>query len=548
MPQRIILVAIILVAIVGIVALFRVSSAPSMVSVLTRPITDEAALDRISARIDQEDIEWNLTGDGRIQVKDRRTARRVKAILVSEDLIPTGIDPWNVFDQERWTTTDLERNVRLQRALVLEVKELIKALQDVDDAIVIIDFPKDELFRSNQKPVTASIRITPRPNSDITVNRKKIEGIQKLVQFAISGLTPENITITDNNALVLNDFTGMEALDRIELTKRENKVIADLENLYRKEILASLQGMYTAERVRQINIKFDMDMSKEEIDTLEHFPFTMKTPTPGLAYDDSILLESIPLSEKTTEITFEGSGFNPEGPAGVEGHTPPAFRDMDNLWGKSTSTERIHNEAINKRNSKKEKSPQIERVAVSVGIDGTWKMKYDEKGKPVVLSDGTIEREYFPIPADELQKARSLVMAAIGYKASRSDMVTVENIKYDRENQFREEDAAYFRKQQLQTMILIFLSGLTVLLIAFIVFRMVSREMERRRRLAEDERSRREQAIRESAIAQAEEDGVDVSISVEERSRMELLESVMNMAKEHPEDCAQLIRTWLLEE
>jgi flagellar M-ring protein FliF len=47
---------------------------------------------------------------------------------------------------------------------------------------------------------------------------------------------------------------------------------------------------------------------------------------------------------------------------------------------------------------------------------------------------------------------------------------------------------------------------------------------------------------------QAEEEGMDVSISVEERARMELLESVANMAKEHPEDVAQLIRTWLLEE
>jgi flagellar M-ring protein FliF len=29
---------------------------------------------------------------------------------------------------------------------------------------------------------------------------------------------------------------------------------------------------------------------------------------------------------------------------------------------------------------------------------------------------------------------------------------------------------------------------------------------------------------------------------------MELQESVMNMTREHPEDAAQLIRTWLLEE
>ena len=49
-------------------------------------------------------------------------------------------------------------------------------------------------------------------------------------------------------------------------------------------------------------------------------------------------------------------------------------------------------------------------------------------------------------------------------------------------------------------------------------------------------------------MAEAEQDGMDVSISVEERTRMELMESVINMAKEHPEDAAQLIRTWILEE
>jgi len=41
---------------------------------------------------------------------------------------------------------------------------------------------------------------------------------------------------------------------------------------------------------------------------------------------------------------------------------------------------------------------------------------------------------------------------------------------------------------------------------------------------------------------------MEVSISMEERSRMELMESAVNLAKEHPEDAAQLIRTWLLEE
>ncbi|GHT54261.1 hypothetical protein FACS1894106_5500 [Spirochaetia bacterium] len=66
--------------------------------------------------------------------------------------------------------------------------------------------------------------------------------------------------------------------------------------------------------------------------------------------------------------------------------------------------------------------------------------------------------------------------------------------------------------------------------------------------MEEEARARREQEIRESAIAAAEEQGVDVSMSVEERTRMELQENAANMAKEHPDDVAQLIRTWLSEE
>jgi hypothetical protein len=42
--------------------------------------------------------------------------------------------------------------------------------------------------------------------------------------------------------------------------------------------------------------------------------------TPGLGYDNS-------------STSWHGSGYNPEGPAGVEGQTPPAYKDMSNLVG-----------------------------------------------------------------------------------------------------------------------------------------------------------------------------------------------------------------------
>jgi flagellar M-ring protein FliF len=546
--QKAILFGIAAVAIGGIIALVTVSSSPTMVPVIDAPIQDEALRNRIITRINEEGVSTSVSGAGVIMVPDDTAARRMRSILMREDLIPSGTDPWAIFDIDRWTITDFERNVNLQRAITQMVTDHIKALDDVDDANVTIVMPKTELFLSAQNPVTASVIIVPKPGSDITENRKKIEGIQKILMFAVEGLRDENIVITDQTGLVLNDFEGMAALDRLSLIERETKIVQNLEGRYRETVLRSLQQIFTPDRVRDLNLKIDMDMSKKAVDTDEYYPITIQERTPGLPYDDSRRVESITLSQSNSSTSWEGTGFNPEGPAGVEGQTTPAFRDMSNLYGRVNQETNTHNEVVNNRKIQEEKSPGIDRVTVSVNIDGTWKWNFDEKKQPVILEDGSIERTYTPVTAEDLAAAQALIRDAVGYDAARGDSVTVQNIRFDRTREFGEEDAAYFREQQMQRMILILLIGVAILLGGFIAFRVISREMERRRRLREEELARQQQAMREAAMLEGENEGIEVSMSVEEKRRMELQEAAINAAKEHPGDVAQLIRTWLLEE
>ena len=111
-----------------------------------------------------------------------------------------------------------------------------------------------------------------------------------------------------------------------------------------------------------------------------------------------------------------------------------------------------------------------------------------------------------------------------------------------------EEDAEYLRRRQTEITILITLSAVAGLLFLFVIYRMIVREIERRRRLAEEARMRQYQMERDRSIMDAENAGMEVSMSVEERRRMELQENAVNMAKEHPENVALLIRTWLMEE
>ena len=546
--QRVILLGIAFFVIAGLGVLVSVSSSPTMVPVIDAPVRDEAARDRIVMRLNQEGVKAQVSAAGIIQVADEATAQRMRGILIREDLIPQGTDPWAIFDRERWTITDFERNVNLRRAITQMVTDHIRAIDDIDNANVTIVVPEDRLFASEQNPVSASVIITKKPGSDIAENRKKIEGIQKLLKYAIEGLRDENIVITDQAGLVLNDFAGLADWDRLTRIERETKMIRQLEAQYRAKILATLQKTYTDDRVRDLDIKIAMDMSQKMVSTEEFFPITRKPRTPGLAYDDSELLDSVTRSKATSTTAWEGTGFNPEGPPGVEGQSPPAYKDMSNLYGKVTQETVKVNEEINSRTTQEEKSPEINRVTVSVNIDGTWKLKYDEKHNPVISEDGSRERLYTPISVEDIRATQTWIQNAIGYNSARMDSVTVHNIQFDRTKQFGDEDAKYFRQKQIETTIMIFLIGLAVLLVAFILFRIISREIERRRRLEAEERARREEAMRQDALARAEEDNLEVSISLEERTRMELQEAVANMTKEHPEDAAQLIRTWLLED
>jgi flagellar M-ring protein FliF len=547
--QKIILFSVLGVAVLAVVLIALFSAAPSMVPLIGAPVKDDNNRARIVSVLDAEGVKYKVGADNMIYVSDAKTARRIRTILFREDLIPPKTDPWAIFDVERWTITDFERDVNLQRAITRSLEQHILSVDDVDAVSVSLVVPKKELFEEDQKSVTASVIITPKPGSDIASNRKKIEGIQKLIKFAVAGLADENIVITDQNGIVLNDFEGLKDVDRIEVARRQLRTKKELEQAYKSEILYSLKGMYGPDRVQIVKIDILLDMSKQTVSTEEHFPVTMKKDNPRTPFDESEVVPSITLSKEVKEQHFEGTGFNPEGPPGQEGQTPPAYKDLSNLVGKYDQSSMIQNEVVNKKSTVEERSPwSISRITAAVAIDGVWKRVYNSKGQPELNPDGSIKREYIPVSAEDLRKAEALIRDAVGFNRDRGDSVTVEHLQFDRSSQFGAEDAALRRQRQVRTTVLSIIIGLSALLAAIVLYRLVAKEAERRRRLREEELARQHQAMREAALRRAEEEGPEVELSVEDRARLEMQENAVNMAREHPEDVAQLIRTWLLEE
>ena len=545
--QKVILFGIIAIVIIVIVASVKLSAKPSTVRLFNAPVTDQTSLTQILDRLSQENVNAYTNDAGYISVDDDKTARRMREILISENLVPSSVDPWAGFYDRSWSTTDADQNVKLKNTIQKQLKQHIESIAEIQLADVNIVLPESQLFTADQNPVTASVILKTTPQSTLLQDRKRVLGIQRLILSAVEGLKEENLIITDVDGNQVNDFEGMAESDRVSIIEKQQKLIRKQEVELRAKILKALQKTFREDRCRDMNVAIEMDMSQKTSDSTEYSPIQIKADNPDTPYDDSEYRDTLPISQQTVTKEWQGTGYNPEGPAGVEGQTPPVYSDMSNVIGKSTETGVTQNNVINTKQTSEISSPKIDKISVSVNLDGKWKKVKDNNGN-LIIEDGAIKREYTPVSSEEMAEAVRLIQGAIGYDRTRGDRVEVTNIAYDRDDEFEAEDAEYFAAIQRKRTILLILIAIVVVLVGFILFRIISREMERRRREREARLLAEQQAARERALWEAKDDGMEVTMSVEETRRMELQENAISMAKEHPEDVAMLIRTWLMEE
>ena len=547
---KVIVIGIALAVVGAVIFAVNVSGSDSTVKLFPQAVTDESVRNQILDRVARENVQVYVNDEGVISVNDEKTARRIRTLLSVEGLAPSNYDPFAEFYNRSWSTTDAEQNVRRKNAISAALKQHLESLSDIDVAFVTLVLPDKALFASEQNPVTASIAIRPSRTSDILSDRRKVKGIQDYILKAVEGLSAENLTIIDQNGHILNDFEGMAESDRVSIIEKQQKLIRKMEAQLEAKVLAALQNNYTSDRITDVIAHYEMDMSEKHSDSTIYSPIQIKPDNPDTPYDDSEYRDTLPISQQTVTKEWQGTGYNPEGPAGVEGQTPPVYSDVSNVIGKSTETGVSQNNVINTTHITVKVAPQPGRITISANIDGVWKLKKDPKTHEYIINeeDGSLVREYTPISPEDLAKIKEYVEAAVGFSKSRNDVVTITNIPIDHTQEFREFDEAYFKKLQTRRTILLVLAAVAVVLVGFILFRIISKEIERRRRAREEELLRQQQLAREQALWEAKDEAQTVTMSVEESRRAELQENAINMAKEHPEDVAMLIRTWLMEE
>jgi len=516
--QKITIASVIAVVIITLIFSIYYIGRVEYVNLYTNIDPEEAG--KIIAKLDEWKQKYRLVGTTiKVPIKDRD---RLRIDLAKEELAPKGgIVGYEIFDVTKLAITDYERRINFLRALQGELTRTIESMESIVDARVLLVLPKKELFIEEEKPVTASIKLTLAPLATLSIDQ--VKGIINLVTHAVEGLSPENVTIVDNRGNILSDIK--EAVDgkledlaikQLELQRAEAR---DLERKIRKK-LARVLSPDAVEVFVKWEMNFDRIESKQE-----------KYSMPGF--------EQLKVSEEAIKEELKGEVTIPGGPPGVEAQMPgykAAISPVGPIEYKKDES-RI-NYLADKEEIFKVRSPAISKISIAVVIDGIYerdeygRLKLDENNKPI----------YRPRTEEEMKKYENLVWAAIGAEKGkiypdREYIVQVENVQFDRTSEWIEE--LRLEREEAQALIRIYIvAGILVLLL---ICGLIALMIHRRRVIAREEAKR----IAELEAARRREEEEKAALVEEGITPIE--EEIRNLAKQYPQQVGQTISTWLAE-
>ena len=540
--KKAILGGVVVVVLIAFGAMGSYSSKPPM-TILYENLnaSDYSAISKSLATMGYD---WSGRGTSAIYV-DGDERQEIITKLAQDNLIPAGVEGWEIFNISRWDETTFDKDVKLHRAMKGSLEQMLMSLEYIKEARVELAIPKQNNFLNSTDPVKASVVIKLKPGIE-TVNRKQVMGIKNLIYRSVPNLKREDITITDQNA---REFLEPDELDeaqrKLDLVDRKKQFEERERRKWQNEIETSLVQFYPADRINIIRVA--LEMSWNEVTEKKHIvePVEASPENPDTPYPDRELMPNgtLTLSENSRVERFRGNGFTPGGPTGTEQQLPPGYKDLDYQRSEYGNNDVIKNYDYNRREMEIIHQPWEEGSrSIAVAVDGIWikkGVKEDESGW---------DREYIPPSEEELRKLETLLKASLLYSNTRGDQIKVVHLQKDRNKQFDEEDANLREKIMIQRMLIVSGIALLVFILIFLLYRAIKKEIARRRRLREEELAAQQQLMREAALRVADEGAAEVELSVDERARREMLENAINLAKEKPEQVAKLLRTWLADQ
>lgn len=376
------LAALALVMVGGLVAVGTWATRPSW-AVLYSDLSPADA-QAVVEQLQEQAVPYRLASGGTTVQVPRERLYELRIALAGEGLPASSPVGFELFDRTGLSTSDLQNNVNLQRALQGELERSITTLEEITSARVHLALPPERLFSEETEPPSASVVVG---LGSARLRPAQVGAITQLVASAVPGLEPRAVTVVDTAGRVLSggwdDSGGLLTMAQIEATRAcEESLRAHLQSM-----LDSVLGAHKS--VVRVQAALDFQSQETTRETLD--------PPDG---------QGALRREEITEEQYSGAAGAGEvgGPAGLTGAVGLAPGGERGSYEHRQQTR----EYEHARTQEHTTSPpgRLQRLTVAVVID-------ESLGSPVA------------------GQVRQLITAAAGIDPERGDVVTVEAMQID---------------------------------------------------------------------------------------------------------------------
>lgn len=347
---------------------------------------------------------------------------------------------------------------RLKYGREQRIAKTIEQLQSISRAKVLLAIPPENIFARREKNPSATIVLTLQRGR--LLSAEEVDAVVDIVASAVQGMSPNRVTVTDQNGRLLNSGSqnSISARSRNELDieqKREQEYMDKIDN-----ILIPVVGLgnYTA----QVDVTMDFTNVEE---TARRYNSDLPALRSEMKVENSSIggaLGGIP-GALTNQPPLESS--IPEDALGQQQKAIPSRKHSE-----STKNYEL-DEAISHT---KQQAGVIRRISVSVALD------YVDGAAPTPVTpsdaDSTEETQTAmaakePRSVAEIASIRRLLQGSIGFDLQRGDVLEVITIPFNRTDLGIDDTVPIWEQLWFLKMLKLVMAALVIIVLIMAVVR-----------------------------------------------------------------------------
>ncbi len=402
-------------AVLGVVVTVLVSigiyswgTTPNYASLYTGLEPGDAA--EVVAALQAAGIEYELNAaSGQVMVDSSRV-HEARLKMAAQGLPKgTAIGVEMLQEEQSFGTSQFVESARYHHAMETELARTISTMRNVKSARVHLAIPKHSVFVRKREQPSASVALSLYGGRNM--EQGQVNAIVHMVASSISSLSPEHVTVVDQNGRLLSsgDISG-----NVAMTAKQYDYTRQVEEDYARRIERLLEPIIGLGKVRAtVNANID---------------FTQQESTEELFNNANQVVRS--------EQSSETSRFNKDATAGVPGalaNQPPEGGQLQPGAGEldgeaataarpaplNTSKNSVRNYEVDRTiRHLRQSTGKIMRLSVAVLVDD----------RVSVADDGSTTRT--PLSNEEITRMNTLVRQTIGFDEERGDEVNVINASF----------------------------------------------------------------------------------------------------------------------